>query len=1597
MISNPRPLLVFSFLTAFSLVAPLAAEVTAPPATRPEPTVQEAQQRLQQSWESLIPSAGKSTAVPLLRATTPIPEASLPRPQQRSLAAAATTSFQEPEELHSVDKSLSVTLVVMKAYNRIGEDPVFLRSYNGRLVGPTLRAKPGDTLHITLKNDLPPDTAHDAGAHNTLHDFDITNLHTHGLHVSPSGISDNVLLTVKPRETQEYEIVIPRDHPAGTFWYHAHYHGSTAAQVASGMSGALIIDGDMDNVPEIARARERIFVLQQIAYLYKNCFTDDPTAPSVQTCYDLPFGVIEQKYEDRIFGPGTWDDLGRFTTVNGVQLPVIHLRPGAVERWRLIDSGMRERIELKLESAVTRPGKPAAIIPLHVIAEDGLALGKVDTRETVELWPGYRADVLVKAPDQPGEYLLLDERTAAAVSLDGLEESRKYIARVIVDGDPQPMKLPVDAQLARYRLPSIPPDTVTAPVQTSVYGILKKPGGGVLFTIDGKPFDASNVRKLTLGKTDEWILSSVNEVGAVSHPFHIHVNPFEVVSMVDDKGVEQLKYPIWRDTVILHEKWIVKIRTHYTDFAGTFVQHCHILDHEDQGMMELVEIVDPKNPAPAPTAAASVLSPAPVPPYAAPAFSLPDSTGKLWSPADFLGKPTVLFFFKGNGCIHCVEQVTLFKKQAHAFADKGIQLVGVSTDATDELREALAAKPSSFPILSDSQLTGFRAYHCVGSETLHGTFLLDAAGQIRWQTIGTEPFTGIGLLFLEAAKLTPPAQPALAAAAPAPAAPAIEIQIRDTATGDDDYIAWEPTAARIRQNLAAAPTSDLAVVLTNDPAQPIPTGRDLPLDGDVVFSAAAAPGAAPAQASLALTLPKDGSWVPFVVAGKFPQASTQDKDAVIQVHRATSDGPVVQTQALMVRVRKDHRKLTDHERLRFLEALDYLNRKAIGPDGESRYMYFVRLHQAAAVGLNFGTSDLPGVDYYWPDLAHKGPGFIAWHRAFLLEFEREIQKTFPDVALPYWVMPEPSLLFAEDFMGANDIVSSSSPTPMAARFAPDNPLYGWTADIDDARDEPVQRFAVTRTPGPGVPPFATDATLFKLTTYSRYPNRGGFVDSMESNPHNIGHNWVGPWMQNCQTSPRDPIFWVFHTGFDRQWAHWQYLYGRFNPTGAGDSYFPLGSFAKPQPEPAPGDCDDTTSPNTCVPITHRVADTLWPWSQKFGKASTKKGSLPQASFAQPVLHPFPAAPAPGLWPQADAHPLTGDMVDYLGLTPGHLPMGFGYDDTPYGIAPKSATPPLLKAAATNPLKTLSNRRLPAAQRLVAADQLDLATASAADGASVLAVAHSPDEDDAVRSVALRAAQQLDAPRWIDEALVILADRDHSDIPLTVDTIRLLTESMMLSSRGSARKTEIVSALNTALADPREPVRLAALWSLVGMGHSPSAVATLTQSLQAPEGAPFKPQDAIRGLTLAHQALVNAPLIRPYLTNTDPALRAVAVAALGGDLESLPAIRQLLADRGQPLEVRLAVVRTLGVKDAATLALTLDIATNPAEPLDLRAESVATLGLAARSIKKPLPPETLQAITQRLGGLSATDGGRLGPVVSRTVLDATRQLNQLQKK
>jgi FtsP/CotA-like multicopper oxidase with cupredoxin domain/peroxiredoxin/HEAT repeat protein len=1534
----------------------------------------------------------------------------LPERERESLAAASTLKFRaadvsKPEEgIHTLRVQYSDPQVT-----RIGEQRVRLRTYNGQLVGPTIRCKPGETLRVRLENTLDPNDPSSGGPHNTLRDFNTTNLHFHGLHVSPSGAQDNVFLEVTPGgKPQLYEVKIPPDHPCGTFWYHAHRHGSVAAQLASGMAGALIIEGGQDE--RIAIDREEILLLQQIPYV------EDGALGGV--------GVVEKKFEAQSFPPAAWDTLQRFTTVNGQRLPVFTARPGELLRWRLIDGAIRQPVLLRLvkqDSAAAAPW-PASLT-MHEFAVDGLPLGKLrPITSTLEMHPGYRSDVLIQVPadaaltaGQTVSYYLVDERRMQNPGGGTPSDGRKFVARLDITGAPvaSPKPLP-DEKVLDPRPKSIPEaETAGKPVRRMLYAI----AGG--FRINGQPYDPEQTLepKPRLNDAETWELT-VQASPPVIHPFHIHVNAFEIFSISrtnPQTGLfeERISEPLWRDTIAVEPGWTVKFRTRYEDFAGKFVQHCHILDHEDQGMMMNVEIVDPAQPvsatSPRPAALRQVAQP-----YSAPAWRLREATGREMSSAELRGQPAVVFFFRGHGCLHCSEQVRAFSERAEAFRKNGIRLVGITTDRLDVLQEALRSTPCPFPLLADPEQQAFRAYGCGGEGQLHGTFMLDPEGWVLRRNISPSPFMAVDSLLEEPSELTLianplPAPPTSAAGGGgAPSTPSrIEIEVRNTASAKDDYLTWAPAPARIRLVAEGHTGGSVQVVLTNDPQQPVPPGRDQPLDGDFAFATAVAAGETAKEKQLALELPADGSWVPFILAGNYPRSSSEDQDAVIEVHAGAADGPVLHRHRSMVRIRKDHRKLTDGERHRFLSAVSHLHRNVIDPaTGESRYMFYVRMHRTAAVGFRFGNPNFPELEYYWPDLAHKGPGFTAWHRAFLLQFERDLQKDFPDVALPYWVLPEESKLFTKEFLGENEVSTELWVNPT---FATDNPLWGWTAFMPEEDKEPgitgfIRRFPKGRKPGDaGFPNFLSDQILFEtpqFVNFSRYPTASGplfgFIDQLERNPHNPGHNWTGEWMQNCRTSPRDPIFWVFHTGFDRQWARWQYLQRRFDPTGAGDSYCPLGDFNNPVPPCGPFTSVDcvSTQINGCVPVNHRLNDKLWPWNGLSGKGASKKGNYPQASLATPpYLRPFPFATIPGLWPEEKpgappVQPTVGDMIDFLGLTPGRAEMGFAYDETPYGMKPQQPVPP---APPADPLKLFADTAQPPAARMAAAARLHpMALDNKSKVDAVLGVLRSTTQVESVRMQALRMVQNA-TPEAIGETARLLASPAAAPSALAVEAVKELSTAMMFTAEGLAQEHEIVPALEKALSDPRESVRIEALRALAPMGHSERVAPVLAQALAQPAGALFTPSQAIRGLISTGAAREHAGLIRPHLESRDPEAQAAAVAALAADPASRESILKLLADPRQPEKTRSAAVQALLIGGADYFPAVLGLAADTREEFRLRAEAIATIGAALRSLSSA----QLQAVIDRLGGLPSGDAQRFGNVLSPVILSATQRLKQPQ--
>ena len=475
--------------------------------------------------------------------------AHMPEPgvAQLPLVPVVDQPLVEPAIRRSINGVLNTSLRCAYAYRDIGGTRLYLRSYEGGLA-PTLRMKPGETLKIRLINDLPPNRDILPGNPSYPHQLNSTNLHFHGAHCSPSGIADNVMRSMGPGNSYDIEISLPADHTSGTYWYHPHHHGSADVQVASGMVGAIIVEGDFADVPEIARARDRVMLLTQI--------------------------VFDAFYMVEDFGTLFPETATRFLAINGQRRPTIDMRPGEVQRWRLVGSQYQDNMLLELDQH-----------RLNLIACDGIPLGAMQETTQLLIAPGQRADVLVQAGG-PGTYEL------NALPFDqGHPSPTGPLARVVVAGEKLPMKLP--AALPKPPLETIRDSEITGR-RTLVLGATA-PENDVAghwqeysFNVDGNVFDASRIdQRVRLGAVEEWTIRNTHAHD--DHVFHIHTNPFQVIEV---SGEPQADRP-WRDTAIVPRPakgGSIVIRSRFLDYTGVFMMHCHMMNHEEMGMMQAVEV-----------------------------------------------------------------------------------------------------------------------------------------------------------------------------------------------------------------------------------------------------------------------------------------------------------------------------------------------------------------------------------------------------------------------------------------------------------------------------------------------------------------------------------------------------------------------------------------------------------------------------------------------------------------------------------------------------------------------------------------------------------------------------------------------------------------------------------------------------------------------------------------------------------------------------------------------------------------------------------------------------------------------------------------------
>jgi FtsP/CotA-like multicopper oxidase with cupredoxin domain len=579
--------------------------------------------------------------------------------------ALCASGFSQPATVSSVDGVLNVSITVNVSRSTAGPFSFNRRSYNGRPSGPTLRLRRGDVLKITFRNDLGKEKPTKIGQYyaskiaknktgDWMHDRDVysfpnfTNIHLHGLHVSPLGDADNIFRQCGPQETLVYRYKIPLDHPSGTFWYHPHFQGSSSLQLASGMMGAIIIEDEEDDgvSPELLAMKDIVLVFHEVSHSHLP-FNAKGENIICYFCMDnfmwpagdrLPLDKVLDKEAYPTFAkcgagkyfPGTKLDFAQFTQpldctyalLNGEFRPEIELEPGTFQRWRLVQSSHQSSIRFKFDTDHCT---------INILAMDGIYLDapRAVTAPLV-VTAGSRVDFAIKCPVGRFNVSSLAGGIHDSNMIRGsktLYEPVLYpqLLATIVVKSPAPSDIPPNAAAPQRRRPVRLPqrryntDLLNKTVDRyykvvynlTAYGtegkIPKFIGqflNGGQYSINGKSYTNRTEHCMVKDLVEEWtVVNAANKLDRWMHSFHIHQNSFQIVNQTFGEtgqlAVEDLKRGDWRDTIQIPVGGEVTFRMQPKDFIGKFPFHCHVTAHQGIGMMQLVEVVESEKDCPA--------------------------------------------------------------------------------------------------------------------------------------------------------------------------------------------------------------------------------------------------------------------------------------------------------------------------------------------------------------------------------------------------------------------------------------------------------------------------------------------------------------------------------------------------------------------------------------------------------------------------------------------------------------------------------------------------------------------------------------------------------------------------------------------------------------------------------------------------------------------------------------------------------------------------------------------------------------------------------------------------------------------------------------
>ncbi|MGB6691160.1 MAG: multicopper oxidase domain-containing protein [Terracidiphilus sp.] len=491
---------------------------------------------------------------------------------------------------------------------------------------PNLRVHPGDLVVLHLKNglrNLQPAGVPAAPNHARMHALQgsgpctsgvmspiSTNLHFHGLTIPPVCHQDDVLHTsIQPGDAPfEYRFRIPEDEPPGLYWYHPHIHGFAKQQLLGGASGALIVEGIEKAKKAVSGLPERVFVIRDQDLLNPNA----PPAPSEPR---VPKFLIDRDGDAANTGTG-FGKPAKDLSINFVPVPypdyppaAIEMRPGEKQLWRVLNASAITYLNLEVLFG-------RAPQPLGLVAMDGVPMThgdpsgeQVDWQSHLGVPPGARVEFIVSGPaaNQPA---LLVTRTVDT-GPGGENDPNRMLARIVASPDspePQARLGTATEPVPAGRLPwlgDVKPVRVRHLYFSEKLDDPNDPTSAVEFylTVEGqepKMFDMSDPAPnivVQLGTVEDWIIENRS---SELHDFHIHQLHFQLREYVgrevdEDFLRDTVNVPYYSGRGLSYPR--IRIRMDFRDpnIVGTFVYHCHILEHEDKGMMGSIRV----EPAPA--------------------------------------------------------------------------------------------------------------------------------------------------------------------------------------------------------------------------------------------------------------------------------------------------------------------------------------------------------------------------------------------------------------------------------------------------------------------------------------------------------------------------------------------------------------------------------------------------------------------------------------------------------------------------------------------------------------------------------------------------------------------------------------------------------------------------------------------------------------------------------------------------------------------------------------------------------------------------------------------------------------------------------------